>query len=183
MFKRSFIALLSVVILMISQVSHAKSTLTKAGDILQIAIPAVAFGTATYKKDAEGQKQFAKSFVVTLGVMYAAKYAVKNTKWGERPNGGNYSFPSGHTASAFGGAFFLQKRYGIMYGAPAIALAGLTGYSRVKGKYHHWRDVIGGTVIAAGANYFLVDRYDSDHLKITADIDKTQAMLHLSLDL
>ena len=44
--------------------------------------------------------------------------------------------------SAFGGAFFLQKRYGIMYGAPAIALAAFTGYTRTKGDYHHWRDVI-----------------------------------------
>ncbi len=175
--------IIAIILLLFTENSYATTGLTTAGDILQIAIPTAAFGVATYKSDREGQKEFAKSFIVTMGATYAAKFAFRNTSWGTRPNGGADSFPSGHSSSAFGGAFFLQKRYGIMYGAPAIALATFTGYTRTKGEYHHWRDVIGSMAIAGGANFFLVNKYDSDKMKVTADIGKDIAILNLKMDL
>ncbi|MGB4191531.1 MAG: phosphatase PAP2 family protein [Rickettsiales bacterium] len=154
---------------------YAKSSLTTAGDILQIAIPVTALGVSYLKDDTEGEKQFIKSFVVTTGLTHALKFALKDTQLDKRPNGGHYSFPSGHSASAFQGAFFLQQRYGIEYGAPAIALAGLTGYSRVKGDYHHWRDVIGGTILAYAVNYFMVSKYEVKNMIV--HFDKETAML------
>ncbi len=161
-----------------TNIALARSNLTTAGDILQIAIPVVAFGTTFYKDDVEGEKEFVKSFLVNTAITHSLKFALKDTEWGKRPNGKHHSFPSGHASSAFQGGFFLQKRYGSDYGAPAIALASLTGYSRVQGNYHHWRDVIGGAAIAFGVNYFLVEEYQD---KVAVTVGKDMAMLDLKL--
>jgi membrane-associated phospholipid phosphatase len=160
-----------------------RSNLIVAGDITQIAVPVAAFGVALYKGDKEGQKEFAKSFIVNTAMVYALKFAFKNSDWGRRPNGGKYSFPSGHTAAAFSGAFFLQTRYGTEYGAPAMAAAAFTGYTRVKGKYHHWRDVVGGAAIAFGANYFFVNKYNNDAVKVAADVQKGGAAIGFNVKL
>lgn len=153
------------------EVASAKSTLTTTGDILQIALPVAAIGTAFLKDDVEGEKQFVTSFAANMAITNILKFSLKNTDYDKRPNGGHYSFPSGHTAAAFGGAFFMQQRYGIEYGAPTMALASLTAYSRVKGDYHHWRDVIGGAVIALATNYFMVTEYKPKDLKVALDKD------------
>ena len=79
-----------------------------AGDILQIALPALAYGMTFAYQDPEGRKQFYPSFLSTLGITYALKYGIHS----ERPNGGEHAFPSGHTAAAFSGASFIQRRYG-----------------------------------------------------------------------
>jgi membrane-associated phospholipid phosphatase len=177
MFKKALI-----IALLILQTSNAlaKSNLTAAGDITQIALPLSAFGMATYRGDEEGQKEFAKSFVVNLGLTYALKYGLRNTDLDKRPNGGKHSFPSGHSAAAFQGAFFIQKRYGSEYGVPAIALAGFTGYTRVRGDYHHWRDVVGGAALAYGVNHFLVTKYEDQ--SVSASIDKDKVVLATKID-
>lgn len=46
-----------------------------------------------------------------------------------RPSGGPYSFPSGHTTSAFITAGVVQKHFGPYAGYPAFALAGYVGLS------------------------------------------------------
>ena len=173
---------LALIISLQASVSTAKSTLTTSGDILQIAIPAAALGIATYKGDTEGQKEFLKSFLVNTAITHITKIALKNSSWGKRPSGGKYSFPSGHTASAAQGAFFLQTRYGYEYGAPAIALAAFTGYTRVKGKHHHFRDVVGGAAIAFGVNYFLVSKFEKEKVNITTDIAKDRVILGMNLE-
>lgn len=166
-----------------TNIASARSNLTIAGDITQIAVPLTALGMATYKGDTEGQKEFAKSFLTNIAVVYALKYATKNTEWGERPNGGKYSFPSGHSAAAFSGAFFLNTRYGKEYGIPAMALAGFTGYTRVKGKYHHWRDVIGGAAVAFGANYFFVTKFGDESTKVSTSVSKNAAVVGVNMPL
>lgn len=171
------ICLLLIIILKANLVC-ARSNLTTSGDILQVAIPLTAFATTWYKDDVEGKKQFLESFIVNTAITHGLKFALKNTNLDERPNGGHYSFPSGHAASAFQGAFFLQQRYGSEYGLPAIALAGFTGYTRVRGDYHHWRDVIGAAGIAFGVNYFLVTKYEKQ--QITVDLNKDGAMLNFA---
>ncbi len=172
-----------LIIFLLVQINQAiaKSNLTQAGDITQILVPVAGIGVATYKQDKEGQKQFVKSFLVNTALLFTLKYSFKNTEWGTRPNGGKYSFPSGHSAAAFQGAFFLNRRYGLEYGAPAIAAAGFTGYTRVRGDYHHWRDVIGGAALAFGVTYFMVSKYD--HLiQVNTDVKKNQATLDLDFN-
>lgn len=169
---------LFLIIIFKANLVFARSNLTTSGDILQVAIPLTAFATTWYKDDIEGKRQFLESFIVNTAITHGLKFALKNTNLDERPNGGHYSFPSGHTASAFQGAFFLQQRYGNEYGLPSIALAGFTGYTRVRGDYHHWRDVIGAASIAFGVNYFLVTKYEKQ--QITVDLNKDSAMLNFA---
>jgi hypothetical protein len=177
MIKRIFIV--SLILIQASN-AFAKSNLTTAGDMTQIALPLTGFGVAVYKKDKEGQKQFLKDFLTNIALTHALKFAFRHTDWNERPNGGNYSFPSGHTAIAFQGALFLQTRYGASYGAVPIALAGFTGYTRVRGNYHHWRDVIGGAVLAYGVNQFFVTKYEST--KVNVNVGKDVAMLDFKMN-
>lgn len=85
----------------------AKDAMCTCGDVLQIATPAYAFGVTLIKDEHEGSKQFAYSCISTAVVVNGLKYATDDTPLGRRPNGGRHSFPSGHTSSAFQGAFFL----------------------------------------------------------------------------
>lgn len=120
------------------------------GDIAQIAIPAFGLGMTWVRDDAPGRKQWLESTASNFMATQALKYAFADTAWGTRPNGGPHSFPSGHTSSACSGASFLAHRYGWNYGGPALALAAVTGYSRVDERMHHARDVIAGCALAYG---------------------------------
>lgn len=153
--------------------------MSQAGDILQIVIPLGSFGVSYYKDDHEGEAEFLKSYATTIASSYALKYSLRNSSWGTRPDGGKYSFPSGHTASAFSGAFYLQKRYGYAYGAPAIVLASFTAYSRIASEKHHWRDIIGGVSLAAVSNYFFVNSFSEQTVKISSDINKDSIVLNI----
>lgn len=165
--KLTFVTI--ILILINNSHIYAKTSLTKSGDILQLAIPLVSFGVATYKKDDEGQNQFFKSLIINTLIAHSAKYLFNYTPLGKRPRGGQHSFPSGHTSFAFQGAFFLQQRYGSLYGVPAIGLASLTAYSRVKGKYHHTRDVIAAVTLSYAVNYFFVTKFQPKSFNISID--------------
>ena len=55
------------------------------------------------------------------------------------------------------GAHFLYTRYGPDVGVPALALAGLVAYSRVRGAHHDATDVLGGAALAVASNRAYVD--------------------------
>jgi hypothetical protein len=82
--------------------------------------------------------QFLNGLVTT-----SLKYAVDRT----RPNGGSYSFPSGHTSASFTTAAVLQGHYGWKAGAPAFALASFIGWTRIRDHAHWSSDVISGATI------------------------------------
>ena len=132
------------------------NTLTKAGDILRIALPAAAAGISLYKDDYTGLKQFAIAYVATVGIAYGLKQVIHE----RRPDGSDWhSMPSASAASAQAASAYLWHRYGWEYGVPAFGLALLTGYSRVQAKKHHWYDVAASDVIAFSVNYLVVSRY------------------------
>lgn len=63
-----------------------------------------------------------------------------------------FSFPSGHTTTAFASATALTLSYRKwQVGVPAYALAGLVAYSRMRLGVHYPSDVLGGMVIGIGA--------------------------------
>jgi membrane-associated phospholipid phosphatase len=64
-----------------------------------------------------------------------------------RPNGGSYSFPSGHTSATFATAMVLRAHYGWKLGAPAFAAATYTALSRIGGDEHWASDVVFGAVV------------------------------------
>jgi membrane-associated phospholipid phosphatase len=81
--------------------------------------------------------------VVTSVLTQGIKFAADRT----RPDGSNYSFPSGHTSSAFATATVLQRHYGWKVGLPAYALAGYVGGSRLAENRHYLSDVLFGAAI------------------------------------
>lgn len=125
------------------------------GNVAQIALPLWATLETITHKDYPGAVEFGKVFGVTMAAVYILKPLVNET----RPNGGAHSFPSGHTASAFAGAGFLQRRYGWSYGLPAYVAAALTGVSRVEGNYHWSADVLTGALIGFSANLLFTKKF------------------------
>ncbi len=134
----------------------------RAGDVLQVALPAAGLTATLALRDREGTCQLAKSFATTMAVTYALKYSL-DTK---RPSGGRHSFPSGHTSAAFAGAGFIQQRYGWKYGLPSYALAGFVGYSRVHADRHYWHDVLAGAAIGIGSNLIFTSRYEKANVVV-----------------
>lgn len=144
---------MAVIFIPVSARGATTSGKERAGDLLQLAIPALAYTTTFYVNDAEGQLQLTKSLLATMSSVYGLKYVVKT----KRPNGCDQSFPSGHTAAAVSGAAFIQRRYGWSYGLPLYLAAGFVGWSRVSTDHHYPSDVYAGAALALAANWYFVD--------------------------
>jgi len=71
------------------------------------------------------------------------KYAVDR----ERPDGGRYSFPSGHSEASFVTADILAQQYGWRVGALAYFAAGSVSVSRLAEHEHYLSDVVFGAAI------------------------------------
>lgn len=69
----------------------------------------------------------------------------------ERPSGGNYSFPSGHTSSTFASATVLADHYGWKVGVPAYGVAGFVGWTRIRDRSHWMSDVVFGSAVGIAA--------------------------------
>jgi len=65
----------------------------------------------------------------------------------ERPNGGHYAFPSGHTSATFASAETLHAHYGWRVGVPAYAIAGFVGWTRARDGKHWLSDVAFGAAV------------------------------------
>jgi membrane-associated phospholipid phosphatase len=128
-----------------------------AADIGSIGIPLTAGIIALAKDDDDGAIMFLEGAALTIIATHSLKIAIN----AERPNGGDYSFPSGHTSSAIQGAAYLQFRYGWKYGVPAYIGASFVGLSRVQNKHHYWRDVIAGAILATGIQYWVTEPYEN----------------------
>ena len=66
----------------------------------------------------------------------------------ERPDGSNhFSFPSGHTITAFSFAPVVTKYWGLGAGIAAYTLGTVTAFARVEGEHHYLSDVIAGATL------------------------------------
>jgi len=166
--KNSRFIILSIILilsLVVNSNTNASDVIEKAGDILQYVLPLTAAGMTLVNKDLNGTIQFAESAALTVGVTYGLKYTVD----AERPNGGKYSFPSGHTSISFASAEFIRKRYGWEYGIPAYAVASFVGYSRVEANQHYTRDVIAGAAIGILSSFIFTDPYQKVNVQLIGD--------------
>lgn len=69
------------------------------------------------------------------------------------------SFPSGHTASAFSGAFYIHSRYkNTTQGIIAYTLASFVAYSRAYAKKHYISDVVAGALISYAFDKYFVNK-------------------------
>ena len=81
--------------------------------------------------------------IVTQTVTTMVKGTVNRT----RPDGTQYSFPSGHSSVTFATATVLQRNLGWKAGVPAYAVAGYVAASRVQAKRHFLSDVTFGAAL------------------------------------
>lgn len=110
----------------------------------------------------------AKSFLLNEMIISGLKYGVNE----ERPNGGEHSFPSGHTSKAFMFAHFMHKEYGyksIWYSVGAYSCATTVGILRVVHNAHWISDVVAGAGIGMLSTelVYLTHQYkwDKEHLR------------------
>lgn len=91
----------------------------------------------------------ARSLLWSGAIVWSLKLAIN----AERPDGGRYSFPSGHTASAFSVAPVIADQLGWKAGACAFALATGTALGRMEDRRHHLSDVLFGAAIGLAVGY------------------------------
>ena len=70
-----------------------------------------------------------------------------------RPNGGSYSFPSGHASSTFAVATVLETLYGLKAGIPAYAAASFISITRVDMNAHFVSDVVFGAALGSAIGW------------------------------
>ncbi len=87
---------------------------------------------------------------------WAATWMLKVAIDARRPNGGHYSFPSGHTATAFA-AVPVVERHAPAATPVAIALAALTGLGRLEENRHYLADVLVGAAVGLVVGRMVTD--------------------------
>ena len=152
-----------------------KTSTERTGDILQIALPLSALSSTFILKSKENRTQFWKSYISSISATYLLKYTINK----KRPNGNSYSFPSGHTTSAFSGAMFIQKKYGCKYGVPSLILASFVGYSRVYANMHYWGDVFAGATIGILGNIIFTKNNEKVNISLVRNQGNPNLMVNL----
>jgi hypothetical protein len=86
--------------------------------------------------------------ILSQGIVQVSKVLAHR----QRPDGSdNFSFPSGHTASAFATASVLQKYYGWKVGIPAYGFGAYVAAARMQANKHNFSDVLMGAAIGVAA--------------------------------
>jgi PAP2 superfamily len=75
-----------------------------------------------------------------------------------RPSGGPYSYPSGHTSTAFTSAGVIYYDLGPKYGIPALVAATYVGFSRLQENKHYLSDIIAGAILGTYIGYKVTHR-------------------------
>ena len=139
-------AVVGVVVLVLGLVAtpiHSSAQPRGYADVGQVAIPLVGLAASAVLRDRGGVRDLFESMAVTIVVSHGLKRLID----ADRPNGGNHSFPSAHTAAAFTGSAFLWRRHGWKAGLPATFAAAAVGSSRVQSRDHRWIDVVAGAAV------------------------------------
>lgn len=98
----------------------------------------------------KGKNKFVERSLLLTKSLVLQHLLVSTMKKGfnvERPCGGNFSFPSSHTARAFAAASFMHHEFGhksIWYSVAGYSFAAATGVLRVANNHHWLPDVLIG---------------------------------------
>ena len=96
--------------------------------------------------------------------------ALKFTVQRERPNGSNYSFPSGHSAATFAFASVLERHFGYRLAWPTVALASYVAASRLHDNVHYLSDVVFGAGLGTAVGWTVVGRHGRNNYAIVPSI-------------
>ena len=150
-------------VLIVTALKAQNFNIEKSGDIISVALPISAFASTIIWQDKQKPTlQFIKTMWMSLVITHSLKRIINK----ERPNGGDYSFPSGHTSAAFTGAAFIERKYGFKYGIPSYLLASYVGWTRIHENKHDKWDVLGGAIIGIGSAYIFTKPFKSTGLAI-----------------
>jgi membrane-associated phospholipid phosphatase len=131
---------------------------------VSIGTPVIIYAVGLIEKDSTTKKK-AIFIGETLAASAFITYALKNITKRDRPyvtypeidnvvEESSYSFPSGHTSSAFATATSLSMAYPKWYViAPSFVWAGAVGYSRMHLGVHYPTDVFAGAIIGSGSAF------------------------------
>ncbi len=170
-----------LLVILICKFSHGQKSIEEIGHYTQLGLPLSALGVSIAKGDKEGAIQLVKSFALETSIVIVLKRSINRT----RPNGGKYSFPSGHAAVSFMSSTYLWKRYGWEYGLPATALAAFVGYSRfgTDEPVHFFSDVVAGTLIGIGSSWIFTKRQKSKmEIDVIGDMSYLGVKLNVNLN-
>lgn len=123
-------------------------------------------------KDEQKRKDTFATFLIGTGTYVIVTQGLKRSINEIRPDGTEYSFPSGHTTTAFFGARMLDRAYGKKYPAIAIggyALATATGALRMANNKHWASDVAMGAAVGIASAEFAHWLYP----KLQKSVEKT----------
>lgn len=157
--------LLAILVYFLSfQLIAQKSNLEKSGDFLSVALPVAAYATTQIWRD---DQKSGWRIAAAIGTSTILTHSLKRIVNKKRPNGGSYSFPSGHTSSAFTGAAFIQKRHGWKAGIPAFLVASYVGWTRIYANKHDYWDLLGGSIIGIGSAYLFAKPYNKNKIDLS----------------
>jgi len=145
---------------------HHPGYRTKVDDYMRYVPAAAAFGldlVGVKSKNRIGDKT--ALFLLASTINNGTVLILKRSSNRIRPNRLNdYSFPSGHTASAFAYAEFLSQEYGdqsIWYTVGGYGAASATAVLRIYKNYHWFSDVVAGAGIGVLSTKFAYLVYPS----------------------
>lgn len=146
-------------------------TTSKIGDFLGKTTPNIAYvllmtGDYYFTKE---KLSLNRAILMTKATIYSGALTniVKRVVRENRPNGGKYSFPSGHTTSAFAFASVITMEHSLPLGIAANGMAAFVGFSRMNDDAHYLQDVIAGAVVGTmygvGLYYAQKDRQKNEN--------------------
>jgi membrane-associated phospholipid phosphatase len=106
---------------------------------------------------------------------------IKLTARRHRPDGGEFSFPSGHSSVTFATATVVQRHFGWKAGIPAYALASYVAASRVQVKRHFFSDVAFGAVVGVVAGRTVTVGRGRARFAVSPTVSPNQAGVSLVL--
>lgn len=120
------------------------------------------------------------NILISNAIMGGIVQSLKHTFKEVRPDGSDqFSFPSGHTATAFTNAsllFYEYKDVNIWYASSGFLFATTTGFLRIANNKHYTSDVLAGAGIGIGVG--LAVSFWSPFKSVTFGKNKTHAFIY-----
>jgi PAP2 superfamily len=113
--------------------------------------------------------------IVNEVLVQAIKFSVQR----ERPDGSNYSFPSGHAAAAFAFASVLERHLGYRFAWPTVAVATYVATSRLHDNVHYLSDVVFGAGLGTAVGWTVVGRHGRDNYALVPSIGPNAVTFNL----